>query len=102
MAVNTSLPVGPDCRVEASVRVSPRWAATGAYAHFASVLAGHFQSSTVLPAGSWGIFSTEPMPPQMRLPTGMMPRAPMIGPGSWMPQAALDTSQDGLKRPPAA
>ena len=55
-----------------------------------------------LPAGPWGMFSSEPMPPQMRMPPGMMPRAPMIGPGSWMPQAALDTSQDGLKRPPAA
>eukprot|EP00891_Asterochloris_glomerata_P009225 jgi/Astpho2/9225/Aster-07182 len=55
-----------------------------------------------LGSGPWGMFSSEPMHPQMRMTSGMMPRPPMIGPGSWMSQAALDTSQDGLKRPPAA
>ncbi len=68
----------------------------------ALVLADHFHIFFFLHAGPWGMFSSEPMPPQMRMTSGMMPRPPMIGPGSWMSQAALDTSQDGLKRPPAA
>ena len=80
-----------------------RWQSAGmSPSGVASIMAWHLLSLIFRPAGPWGMFSSEPMPPQMRMPTGMMPRPPMIGPGSWMPQAALDTSQDGLKRPPAA